>query len=62
MAHMILQITTITERVEGECPACRFDALIRCAGYTLSANGVHEVFDMITCGRCRAEERRERNA
>lgn len=57
---LIIQITSITERVEGECPACGFDALRRVRGYHLTPSGVTTMFDQTYCGRCIAEERRER--
>lgn len=60
MPHTILQITTVVRPVDGECPDCHFDALRRISGFHLSLHGVTTVFEHVYCGRCRAEERRER--
>ena len=62
MAHRqaVIHITAITDRVEGECPTCGFDALIRVRGYHLTSNSVGLLADVTLCGRCANEgERRD---
>ena len=44
------------EPVEGECPSCQFDALVRVRVYHLTINGVSALADVTRCGRCAAEE------
>lgn len=61
-AHVVIPVSVLVEQVSGECPACGFDALRRTHGYRLSSHGVTQVFDVIFCGRCRAEERRREQA
>ena len=52
-----VRVTPLVEPVQGECPRCGFDAIRRLHGCTLSERGVTQVFDVIFCGRCKAEER-----
>lgn len=57
----IIQIDTVTEHLDAECDDCGYNALIRLRGYHLGPAGVHTIFDEQFCGRCRAEERRQRH-
>lgn len=53
-------VTYITEPADGECGDCGFDALRRVRVYVLTEHGVTNIASRIYCGRCHAEERRER--
>lgn len=57
-ATITIRLTVIQEQVEGECPSCQFDALVRVRAYHLTVNGVTTLADRTLCGRCAAEERR----
>lgn len=57
-ARITVRLDVLTEPVDGECPTCLFDALRRTHGYSLSPTGVTQVFDVLYCARCRAEEKR----
>ena len=46
------------DSVDGECPSCGFDALVRVRAYHLTASGVTTLADRTLCGRCAAEEQR----
>lgn len=60
MSIVPVPTTTLVEDVEGECPACGFDALLRARGFALSEHGVTTIFQKTYCGRCVVEERRSR--
>lgn len=60
MAHVVVRFDPLVERVEGECPTCRFDALVRIRLFRLSESGVSAVADVTKCARCAAE--RDRSA
>lgn len=48
----------ITDRLEGECSTCGFDAIIRYRAYSITDNGVAKLLDNTLCGRCENERRR----
>lgn len=54
--NAIIRLTVTQEPVEGECPSCQFDALVRVRAYHLTTSGVTTLADRTPCGRCAAEE------
>lgn len=57
-----IQVDYVTEPVDGECPECGFNALRRVTAYHLGHTGVTVLARRTFCGRCVAEQRRERGA
>lgn len=56
IASAVIQLTPIVQPVEGECPACRFDALVYLRVYHLSERGASLLAGRIQCARCAAED------
>lgn len=54
--NAIIRLTVTQEPVEGECPSCQFDALVRVRAHHLTVNGVTTLADRTLCGRCAAED------
>lgn len=44
--------------VEGECPTCGFESIVRIEAHTLSDAGVTTIASRTACGRCHADKRR----
>lgn len=59
MTTRTITVSLWVRRVDGECPGCTFDALIRIKTYTLKETGVTVYGDKTYCGRCKAEEIRD---
>lgn len=53
-----IRLDVIQEPVNGICPSCGFDALLRIRAYHITINGVSALADVTRCGRCAAEEQR----
>ncbi len=59
-ASATIHLTPIVDRIDGECPACGFDALVYIRAYHITDRGVGLVAERIECGRCASDERRGR--
>lgn len=58
MAVHVVRIDLVAVPIEGECPTCGFDALLRVTGYHLTEHGVTTMLRQVHCGRCIAEASR----
>ena len=56
--NVIIRLEVKQDPVDGECPSCGFDAMLRVRAYHLTSSGVTTLADRTLCVRCAAEERR----
>ena len=54
--NVTIRLDVKQDSVDGECPSCGFDALLRVRAYHLTTSGVTTLADLTLCGRCAAEE------